>query len=42
MTGRKKYDKPVLKTEKLFEKTVLTCGKLQQGPSCAHVGKSQS
>ena len=39
---RKTYQKPAIKTEKMFERTVLACGKQQTGPTCAHLGKSNS
>ena len=32
---RKIYQKPAIKTEKMFERTVIACGKVQTGPKCA-------
>ena len=29
---KKKYEKPTIKTEKVFEKAALACGKCQTGP----------
>ncbi|NLI09682.1 MAG: hypothetical protein GX447_02850 [Elusimicrobia bacterium] len=33
MKKRKKYEKPLLKTEKVFETAALACGKCQTGPT---------
>ncbi len=30
---KKKYEKPVVKTEKIFEKAALACGKCLTGPT---------
>ena len=33
MKKKKKYSKPTLKTEKVFETAALACGKCQTGPT---------
>lgn len=32
MKKRKKYEKPVIKTDKIFETAALACGKCKTGP----------
>jgi hypothetical protein len=34
MDEKKKYQKPQIKSEKIFEKTVLTCAKQTGDPDC--------
>lgn len=33
MKKRKKYEKPAVKTDKVFETAALACGKCQTGPT---------
>ncbi|MDI6723988.1 MAG: hypothetical protein QMD61_05025 [Methanobacterium sp.] len=44
MKNRKKYQKPAIKTEKMFEKTVLACGKLPpgSGPGTCGAGRGST
>lgn len=40
--NRRKYERPVIKTEKMFEKTVLACAKCPgSSNSPSHCGSSQ-